>query len=31
MMRFVFLNRLIAVGTAEIRPEGPVHLIEEIL
>ena len=29
--RYVFLNRLIAVGTAEIRPEGPVHLIDEIL
>jgi glucuronate isomerase len=29
--RYAFLNRLLAVGTAEIRPEGPVHLIEEIL
>ena len=29
--RYVFLNRLLAVGTAEIRPEGPVHLIDEIL
>ena len=29
--RYVFLNRLLAVGTAEIRAEGPVHLIEEIL
>jgi uncharacterized protein DUF3237 len=29
--RYVFLNRLLAVGTAEIRPEGPVHLIEEVL
>jgi len=29
--RYAFLNRLLAVGTAEIRPEGPLHLIEEIL
>ena len=29
--RYAFLNRLLAVGTAEIRHEGPVHLIEEIL
>jgi len=29
--RYAFLNRLLAVGAAEIRPEGPVHLIEEIL
>ena len=29
--RYAFLNRLLAVGTAEIRAEGPVHLIEEIL
>ena len=29
--RYAFLNRLLAVGTAEIRPEGPVHLIEQIL
>jgi len=29
--RYAFLNRLLAVGTAAIRPEGPVHLIEEIL
>ena len=29
--KYEFLNRLLAVGTAEIRPEGPVHLIEEIL
>jgi uncharacterized protein DUF3237 len=28
---YAFLNRLLAVGTAEIRPEGPVHIIEEIL
>jgi hypothetical protein len=29
--RYAFLNRLLAVGTAEIRPEGPVHVIEEVL
>ena len=29
--RYTFLNRLLAVGTADIRPEGPVHFIEEIL
>jgi Protein of unknown function (DUF3237) len=29
--KYTFLNRLLAVGTAEIRPEGPVHIIEEIL
>jgi Protein of unknown function (DUF3237) len=28
---YAFLNRLLAVGTAEIRPDGPVHIIEEIL
>lgn len=28
---YTFLNRLLAVGTAEIRPDGPVHLIDEIL
>ena len=26
-----FLNRLLAVGTGELRPDGPVHVIEEIL
>ena len=26
-----FLNRLVAVGIGEIRPDGPVHSIEEIL
>ena len=26
-----FLNRLLAVGTGEIGPDGPVHVIEEIL
>ena len=29
--RYAFLNRVLAVGTADIRSEGPVHLIEEIL
>src|SRR5438094_7348805 len=29
--RYAFLNRLLAVGIGEIRPDGPVHAIEEIL
>jgi hypothetical protein len=29
--KYSFLNRLLAVGKGELRPEGPVHLIEEIL
>jgi len=29
--KYEFLNRLLAVGTGEIRPDGPVHIIEEIL
>ena len=29
--KYAFLNRLVAVGIGEIRPEGPVHIIEEIL
>jgi hypothetical protein len=29
--KYSFLNRLLAVGTGEIRADGPVHLIEEIL
>ncbi len=29
--KYAFLNRLLAVGTGEIRAEGPVHVIEEIL
>jgi len=29
--KYTFLNRLLAVGTAEIRPDGPVHTIDEIL
>ena len=28
---YAFLNRLLAVGVGEIRPDGPVHVIEEIL
>ena len=29
--KYAFLNRLLAVGTGEFRPDGPVHVIEEIL
>jgi hypothetical protein len=29
--KYAFLNRLLAIGIAEIRPDGPVHIIEEIL
>ncbi len=29
--KYAFLNRLVAVGRGEIRPDGPVHVIEEIL
>jgi glucuronate isomerase len=29
--QYGFLNRLLAVGVGELRSEGPVHLIEEIL
>jgi hypothetical protein len=29
--KYAFLNRLLAVGLGEIRPEGPVHVVEEIL
>ena len=29
--QYAFLNRLLAVGVGEIRADGPVHLIEEIL
>ena len=29
--KYAFLNRLLAVGIGEIRPEGPVHIVEEIL
>ena len=28
---YAFLNRLLAVGRGEIRADGPVHVIEEIL
>jgi hypothetical protein len=29
--KYAFLNRLLAVGIGEIQPDGPVHVIEEIL
>src|SRR5262245_23421171 len=29
--KYAFLNRLLAVGIGEVRPDGPVHLIDEIL
>lgn len=29
--KYAFLNRLLAVGIGEIRTDGPVHIIEEIL
>lgn len=29
--KYSFLNRLLAVGVGEIRADGPVHVIEEIL
>jgi uncharacterized protein DUF3237 len=29
--KYAFLNRLLAVGIGEIRPDGPVHVIDEIL
>jgi hypothetical protein len=29
--QYAFLNRLLAVGRGEIRADGPVHIIEEIL
>jgi hypothetical protein len=29
--KYAFLNRLLAVGTGEIGPDGPIHVIEEIL
>ena len=28
---YAFLNRLLAVGIGEVHPDGPVHIIEEIL
>jgi hypothetical protein len=30
-LKYAFLNRLLAVGRGDIRPDGPVHMIEEIL
>jgi len=29
--QYAFLNRLLAVGMGEIRADGPVHLIEEVV
>ena len=29
--KYSFLNRLLAVGTGEIRADGPVHVVEELL
>jgi hypothetical protein len=29
--KYAFVNRLLAVGIGEIGPDGPVHVIEEIL
>ena len=29
--QYAFLNRLLAVGMGEIRADGPVHVIEEVL
>ena len=29
--QYAFLHRLLAVGTGEIRDQGPVHVIEEVL
>src|SRR5215467_1671691 len=29
--KYSFLNKLLAVGTGEIRADGPVHVIEELL
>jgi hypothetical protein len=29
--KYAFLNRMLAVGAGEIRSDGPVHLIEEVL
>jgi glucuronate isomerase len=29
--QYDFLNRLLAVGIGELRPDGPVHIIEELL
>jgi Protein of unknown function (DUF3237) len=29
--KYAFLNRLLAIGIGEIGPDGPVHVIEEVL
>jgi hypothetical protein len=29
--KYSFLNRLLAIGTGEIRTDGPIHVIEELL
>lgn len=29
--KYTFLNQLLAVGSGEISPDGPVHVIEEIV
>jgi uncharacterized protein DUF3237 len=29
--KYAFLNHLLAVGSAEVRAEGPIHVIEEVL
>jgi hypothetical protein len=29
--KYAFLNRLLAVGIGQFRPDGPVHVIEEVL
>ncbi len=29
--RYAFLNRLLAVATGDVRADGPVHVIEELL
>ena len=29
--KYAFLNRVLAIGTGEIRSDGPVHIVEEIL
>ena len=29
--KYAFLNRLLAVGSGEIRADGPIHVIEEVL
>ena len=29
--KYAFLNRLLAAGVGEIRPDGPVHVLDEIV